>query len=117
MTQCLEAGPADVGAMRRPLRRLAERQRLIAQTMTLSQQKKGARIDLLDTDRDAPALFRVTGKDQEERLVVKLDRRQLGVSRVGRDNQRVKGAVTQSRKEPVGQILDEIERRRRQRPR
>src|ERR1700722_1717218 len=115
MTQCLEARPADVGAKRRPLRRLAERPRLIAQTMTLSQQKKGARIDLLDADRDSPALFRVTGKDEEKRLVVKLDRRELGVLWAGRDDRCVEGAVAQAREQPVGQILHQIERRLRQR--
>ena len=83
--------------------------------MTLSQQQKGARIDLLDADRDAPALFRVTGKDEEERLVVKLDRHELGVSRVGRDDRCVEGAVAQAREQPVGQILHQIERRLRQR--
>ena len=57
MAQRLEARPADVRAERRPLRRLAERQRLIAQTMALGQQKKGARIDLLDADRGARRAF------------------------------------------------------------
>src|SRR3984957_8753406 len=115
MTQSLEARSPDVRAQRCPLRRLTERQRLIAQTMTLSQQKKGARIDLLDADRDAPALFRVTRKDEEKRLVVKLDRRQPGVPRVGRDHRGVEGAVAQAREQPVGQILHQIERRVRQR--
>ena len=57
----------------------------------------------------------MTGKDEEERLVVKLDRRQPGVSRVGRDDRGVEGAVAQARKKPVGQILHQIERRVRQR--
>ncbi len=115
MPQGLETRPPDIRAERRPLRRIAERQGLIAQTMAFSQQKKGARIDLINPDRDAPTPF-MTGEDEEERLVVKFDRRQLGVSRVGRDDHGVEGAVTQAGEEPIGQVLHQIERRVRQRP-
>ncbi len=61
------------------------------------------------------ALFRPTGEDEEERFVVKLDRRQFGVSRVGRDDRCVEGAVTQAREKPIGQVLHQIEGRVRQR--
>src|ERR1700733_13146470 len=115
MTQSLEARPPNVGAKRRPLRRVAERQRLIAQTMTLSQEKKGARIDLLDADRGAPAPSRMTGKDEKKWFVVEVDRHQSGVSRVGRNHRAVQAAVAQAGKKPVGQILHQIERRVRQR--
>ena len=50
MPQGLETCPPDVRAQSRPLRRMTERQGLIAQTMTLSEQKKRGRIDLLDAD-------------------------------------------------------------------
>ena len=83
--------------------------------MTLSQQKKGARIDLFNADPGAPAFFRMAGEDEEKGLVVEFDCRQFGVSRVGCDDHRVEGAVAQARKKPVGQILGQVEGRVRQR--
>ena len=47
MTQRLEACPTDVDPERSPLRRVAQGQRLVTQTMTFGKQEKRARIDLL----------------------------------------------------------------------
>ena len=68
------------------------------------------------TSIEARALLSgMTGEDEEERLVVELDRREFGLARVGRDHRGVEGAVAQAREKPVGQVLHQIERRARQR--
>ena len=68
----LEAGRAHVGAGS-PLRRAAERERLIAQAMAFRQQKQRARINLVDTDRMTPPPAWPARRDQIERLFIELD--------------------------------------------
>ena len=113
MAQGLEAGRAHVGAgSAASCARRAQGEGLIAQAVAFGEQEQGRGIDFLDADRGAPAPVGAAGGDEEERLVVERDLVELVVVGIGRDHRPVERAGVDAREQAVGQVLDEMERRR-----
>ena len=115
MTQRLEAGRLHAGAERSLPRRAAEGKRLVAQAVTLGEQQEGVGIDILDPDRRAPPRVGLMRKDKKERFFEKVDRRHFVALRLGRDHRAVKRSLAQAREQTVGQVLDKMKGRPRQR--
>ena len=67
---------------------------------------------LIDARRRASGFMR---EDKKERLFEKVDRRHFVALRLGRDHRAVKRALAQARQQTIGQVLDEMEGRERQR--